>query len=164
MSETKCSKAESAQVDILLEAFHHLMVQTMAMDKAPKEFDTGMKLHRSEIHTVQAIGQHEDINLTRLAAHMEITKGAASQMVRKLERKGLVKKEKRADNAKEVLLALTPLGWRGYHAHEAFHASMADAFKAHYGDSLIPKLRDATEALRDLATVIEIYEEQNQAR
>ncbi|WP_449245049.1 MarR family winged helix-turn-helix transcriptional regulator [Desulfobacca acetoxidans] len=90
-------------------------------------FDEGVKLTPKEIHTIQAIGEPKQINLTDLAVHFGVTKSAASQIVAKLAEKGFVRKRHAAHSNKELDLSLTELGWRAFHAHERFHGKhMAD--------------------------------------
>jgi DNA-binding MarR family transcriptional regulator len=92
-------------------------------------FDEGVELTPKEIHTIQAIGEHKQINITDLAAHFGVTKSAASQIVAKLAEKGFVQKRQAAHSNKELELSLTDLGWRAFQAHERFHGQhMAELF------------------------------------
>ena len=145
-------------VDRMLETYLQLMARTMALESEPKEFDTGTKLHRVEIHTIQAIGRRPGLNLLSLATDMKVTKGAASQMVTKLVKKGLVAKERAAGNAKEISLDLTPLGWRGYHAHERFHDHLYDVFRDHFGEALESKMDQFGSVLGELLEITDLYE------
>ncbi|MGO1118329.1 MarR family winged helix-turn-helix transcriptional regulator [Rhodovibrionaceae bacterium A322] len=156
----QCSSQEREEAERFFMAFHFLMQKIDAVDAKPKEFGTGMKLHRSEIHGVQAIGALSGRNMMALADHLQVTKGAVSQLVSKLVKKGLVRKVRREDNAKEVLLELTDLGWTAYHKHEEFHALMARMVKAHYGDEVLEKTRQARIVLEDLLAMAELYEDQ----
>ncbi len=151
------SRQEQDAVDRLVDVLHALMVRSQAVDSQPRTFDTGMVLSRAEIHTVQAIGRDRGSTLKALAARMAVTKGAASQMVTKLAAKGLVTKGRTPGNDKEVALDLTELGWRGFHAHERFHASIADAFKGYYGADLLDRLPSVTGALGEVLDVVEVF-------
>ena len=91
-----------------------------AMEKEPRYFGTEEKLYSREIHTIQAIGNYPDINVTDLASKLGVTKGTVSPIVTKLAKKKLVLKFKGGNNNKEVLLRLTPKGEVAYHAHEMF--------------------------------------------
>lgn len=86
-------------------------------------FAEGVEMSPKEIHTIQAIGEHEQINITGAAAHFGITKSAASQMVTRLVEKGFVEKGRAAHSGKELQLTLTESGWRAFHAHERLHAA-----------------------------------------
>ncbi|MEZ4528735.1 MAG: MarR family winged helix-turn-helix transcriptional regulator [Desulfobacterales bacterium] len=83
--------------------------------------DEGVDITTKEIHTIQAIGENEQINITGVAAHFGVTKSAASQIVAKLVEKGFVKKAYAAHSNREIELSLTELGWLAFHAHERFH-------------------------------------------
>lgn len=134
-------------------------VESIQSHAPGKDFGTGVILYRAEIHTIRAIGDNPGINITRLAEFMGITKGAASQTVNKLVRKKLVRKGHTPDNAKEVLLELTDLGWTGYHNHEQFHIAMYDAIHEYYGDRLKPNLEALIIALTDLNGVVDRFEQ-----
>ena len=56
------------------------------------------------------IGRNNKINVTELAEYLGITKGAVSQMVDKLIKKGMVNKEMVSDTENEVALELTEKG------------------------------------------------------
>ena len=45
-----------------------------------RTYGTSVPLSRAEIHTIAAVGDHPNINITTLAAVLGITKGAASQI------------------------------------------------------------------------------------
>ncbi len=75
-----------------------------------KDYGAGFELYPSEIHMVVLISDHPGINITMIAAKLGITKGAVSQMIKKLEDKGLVQRYKSPDNRKEVMVRLTDSG------------------------------------------------------
>ena len=133
-------------------------VESIQSHRAGKDFGTGVLLYRAEIHTMKTIGDTPGINVTGLAEHMGITKGAVSQTIGKLVRKKLVRKTNPPGNAKEVVLELTDLGWTGYHNHEQFHMEMFNAVHEYYGDTLIPNIRNLTTAIEDLNRIIDRYE------
>lgn len=121
----------------------------------PNDFGTGVPLYRSEIHTIQMIGENSRINVTRLADRLNVTKGAVSQTVSKLVTKGLAKRSRDRRNAKEVLLELTDLGWTGFDHHERFHLRLYSLCKDHFGETFQAKLESITEALRDLDGIMQ---------
>lgn len=107
--------------------YHHIMElvfqainKFQTIEQIPQCFGTEEKLYPREIHTIQAIGNYPDINVSDLASKLGITKGTISPIVTKLARKKLVTKFKRGKNNKEVLLRLTPKGQVAYYAHEMF--------------------------------------------
>jgi DNA-binding MarR family transcriptional regulator len=90
-------------------------------------FDEGVELTPKEIHTIQAVGEQKQINISDLATYFGVTKSAASQIVAKLAEKGFVDKRPAAHSNKEIQLSLTDMGWRAFSAHERIHGKhMAD--------------------------------------
>lgn len=133
--------------------------ESMQSHSAGKDFGTGVILYRAEIHTIKAIGDNPGINVTKLAEHMGVTKGAVSQTVNKLVRKKMVRKTYAPDNAKEVLLELTDLGWTGFHNHEKFHMEMFDVVHDYFGDRLKPSLEMLINAMTYLNSIMDKYEQ-----
>jgi DNA-binding MarR family transcriptional regulator len=152
---------EASKIDQMLELLNVLIEKVASVESAPKEFDTGLPLHRSESHAIQAIGQNEHVNVVGLARQLGVTKGAASQMVAKLERKGLVEKHTVPDDARAVALELSPLGRRGFLAHERFHSDMHAAVRQYLrlaaGEGSSQRLASIHEALQDLIEIVETY-------
>lgn len=100
------------------------MVMTEAIantGKKARSFNTDVTIYRSEIHLIQLVGDYERLHISDIARKFGITKGAVSQMVKKLEKKDLVIKQRDATNQTRMLIALTAKGERAYHAHEAYH-------------------------------------------
>jgi len=152
------------QFERLLDLLESVMSRMGAMHSAPRDFGTGVNLHRAEIHTVHAIGEVPGGNVTRLAEHMGVTKGAVSQIVSKLVSKGLVKKSSAPDNAKEVLLDLTALGRRGFENHQRFHMKMFDVVREHFGEKLETRLDETIKVMEDFVRVLDLYEKHGLAR
>jgi DNA-binding MarR family transcriptional regulator len=119
----KTMTKETKQYQII-QTYQRIHNKFALIEKMPRDFGTGDRLHPSEIHTVEAIGNNSSINVTGLAQVMGITKAAVSQIIRKLERKGFVEKFKANGNEKEVLLRLTKKGKTAFKGHELFHADM----------------------------------------
>ena len=86
----------------------------------PHEYGTGEMLSAAEIQPIEAIGRNRGINITGLARLLVVTKGAASQSVKRLEERGYVTKYKAPDNDKEVLLKLTPKGKTAKEGYDSF--------------------------------------------
>ena len=97
-------------------------------EKRPQVYCKDIMLTQPEIHTVAIVGDHEGINVTRLAAMRGITKGAASQMVYKLVDKGLIKKQVSAESDAAVSLFLTKKGQQARKEHRKLHETMGTKF------------------------------------
>ena len=141
-------------MDVLDKAF----TKVEALHTPSRDFGTGISMFRKEIHTLQAIGQHPKINITALADHMGVTKGAVSQMVAKLVKKGMVRKIYAEDNKKEVIMELTNLGWIGFRNHEKFHMDVFNIAREYYGEQLKIKLEMFMTIMSDLSAILENYE------
>ncbi len=63
-------------------------------------------------------GDNPDKNLTELAHEIGVTKGAISQIVAKLEKKGAIRRFKEDGNAKEIRIELTDKGREIYGHHK----------------------------------------------
>ncbi len=150
-----------SRFDNLLELVDSVVTRIDGMHSEAKEFGTGIPLYRSEIHTIQAIGFNPGINVTRLAEEMGVTKGAISQTVTKLEKKGLIMRYTAEDNRKEVKLALTGLGETGHRNHLKFHSAMYDIARELFGDRLEEKTDNLIEAMKDIESVIDIFEKEH---
>ena len=147
----------------ILQKLEKVIVRMESMHTPSLSFGTGVLMHTKEIHTVQAIGQHSGINVTKLAEHTGVTKGAVSQTINKLVRKGLVRKTHLPGNDKEVVLELTNLGRIGFQNHEKFHMDTLDIARQYYGDQLESKLERINLAADDIYKMLNAYEKRRKA-
>ena len=142
----------------ILQKLEKIIVRMESMHTPSLSFGTGVLMHQKEIHTVQAIGRYSGINVTKLAEHAGVTKGAVSQTINKLVRKGLVRKTHASGNDKEVVLELTALGWTGFHNHDKFHMDTLDIAREYYGAQLKSKLERIHLAVDDIDKMLNEYE------
>lgn len=89
--------------------------------KRPRKYGLKEMLYPSEIHAIMHIGNNEGASVTELAGRAGVTKGAVSQIVQKLENKGLVVKETDPERAPRVILKLTSKGKIAFYSHEQMH-------------------------------------------
>jgi len=90
------------------------------------DFGLPEPLYVAEMHTLHAIGKTPDNNIGIIADLTGVTHSAASQIITKLAKRGLVEKVRGVRNDKEILLKLTPRGLIAYHNHEKIHAEKCD--------------------------------------
>lgn len=147
-----------------MELLHRVTYKLGSLHEPALDFGTGVPLYRAEIHTIKAIGDNPGINMMGLAGRMGVTKGAASQVVGKLESKGLVRKVGADDNAKEVLPELTDLGWTGYREHERQHDRIYEVVRSYYGKGMKRKLGEFLEAMTDLDAILSLVEREEAGR
>jgi DNA-binding MarR family transcriptional regulator len=142
----------------ILQNLERIITKMESMHTPSLSFGTGIPMHTKEIHTIQAIGRHSGINITRLAEQTGVTKGAVSQTINKLVRKGLVRKTHAPGNDKEVIPELTDLGWVGFQNHEKFHMDTLVIAREYYGDQLKSNLERINSAVADIYKMMKEYE------
>lgn len=93
----------------------------------PRDYGIGYLMTEVEVHTLGFILDQEGIAATQLAMYTNRTKGAISQLISKLEAKGLVKRVNEPNNKRMYRLYLTPEGHRACEIHRAYdRAGMLD--------------------------------------
>lgn len=83
------------------------------------------KLHGynySEIHTIAAIGNLLSPNVTEIASHMNVTRGAVSKITKKLLAQGLIESYQKDGNRQKIFFRLTESGRFLYDEHERRHS------------------------------------------
>ena len=106
-------------IDLFLKILHLYSV----IGRKPKDYGTGDLLYFTEIHTITMVGKNKEINMTRLAEIMGVTKGAISQTIRKLVHKNLILKSN-STNKKEFNLKLSEKGKIVYKGQESFQKEL----------------------------------------
>ncbi|AEG58352.1 regulatory protein MarR [Desulforamulus ruminis DSM 2154] len=91
-------------------ALFSVIYKFLDMDKKARYYGTDVPIFHSEIHMLKAIKENEGIHVAGLANYLGVTKGFISEITIKLERKGLIKKEKDTHNQLKIILKLTPKG------------------------------------------------------
>lgn len=86
-------------------------------------------LYSSEIHILSVIGNSENIYGMEIARRLGVTKSAASQMLIKLERKGLISKQVSEDKQTKYIYFLTAEGEKVYDFHENLHEDFNTIFE-----------------------------------
>jgi len=69
-----------------------------------------IKLYPSELHLLDVISQHRDINGSELAGRLGVSNGAVSQTLTRLEKRGVLYKTRDPRNKNELTVHFTPLG------------------------------------------------------
>lgn len=94
----------------IMELFLRMVNSYNAMEKMPSIHGKNDGLYHSERHMLDTIAKYPDLNMSEHAVALGVTKGAISQVVKKLDHKGFVKRYKKGDNDKAVYLELTERG------------------------------------------------------
>ena len=88
------------------------------------KFGTDVDIHRAEIHTIMGIYLNEGIHVGGLAEVLGVTKGSVSELLRRLERKGLVYKAKDPLKMTRINVYLTEKGKTAHNHHLHYHEKL----------------------------------------
>lgn len=88
----------------------------------------GLRLHPSEIHLMQVIAEHPDLNAGQMAQRLGVSNGAVSQTLARLERKGVITKDKDSSLKNRVTAAFTASGRQAIQRFEEQQASSVESF------------------------------------
>lgn len=113
----------------IAQAFERVIHKYNKSENAKRDYGTDIMLTRKEIHTIQLIGQYPQIGIVELSQLQGVTKGATSQMVKKLVEKGLVIKKQSKVSEAEIGLELTKLGQKAFKGHEDYHENFGKQWK-----------------------------------
>lgn len=94
----------------IADLFLRLVNRYRALERIPDRHGLSAGLYHSERHILDQVGSRPEWNVTEHAAGMGVTKGAVSQVIAKLEAKGLVRRCRKGGNGKAVYLELTRQG------------------------------------------------------
>lgn len=89
-------------------------------NKEQRDYGTGELYTPTEVHMVTRIEENPGITATKIAEETYRTKSAVSQMLSKLEAKGLICREKDPNNGKQFFLYVTPRGKHLSLCHKAY--------------------------------------------
>jgi len=105
----------------VMEKFMLLVEKISNTTKRYHTFDTDVNIYRSEIHIIHMIGDRKETHISEISRLIGVTKGTVSQIVKRLEDKGLVKKCVDKRNNTRQLVSLTDKGVTAFHAHIEYH-------------------------------------------
>jgi DNA-binding MarR family transcriptional regulator len=137
--------------------FLRLMNKFNKLEKQPIDFGTGDSLFQTEIHTIDEIGKRKDKTVTELCKRFGVTKGAVSQIVGKLYRKGYVNKERNENFEKEIFLSLTPKGHKVFEAHIKMHNAIDEDFARNLKDINPEQIAQFRNNLRIIESHVDKY-------
>lgn len=109
--------------------FLRLVTKISEIDKKTRNYGTDQALHNAEIHMIKAIYENKNIHVTALADKLGVTKGAISQVLLKLQKKGMIVKEKDPKNLSRILLNVTAKGEIAHKTHLEIHKQFNQIFK-----------------------------------
>ncbi len=110
--------------------FGRLIMQIQRLERQPRCFGEAGPLTPSEIHTIDAIGCGEGVLMGQLAERLGVTKGAVTQIVKRLEAKGLVQRAPHPEDYRSIIVSLCEKGKIAYRQHETLHVNFYNQLKA----------------------------------
>lgn len=134
--------------------FERLVTLYQDLENKPRRYGTEECLTGSEIHLIEIVGDHDErLSVTDLARYANVTKGAISQGLKKLEGKGLTDKQQDPENSSRSIVGLTSKGKAAYYSHKHWHETMDGG----YLDYLSGLDEEKTEFLLEFMTVVETF-------
>jgi len=124
---------KKSNAHVLTEQFYQLVKLVNTLEKTPRRFGTDEPLTGTEIHLLELIGDNdESLSVTDLSRLLGITKGAVSQSLKKVEKKGFIFKEEDSENLSKLIVRLTFKGKTAYFSHKHWHETMDGGFKEYF--------------------------------
>ena len=108
--------------------------------------------HYSEIHTIAAIGDLPEPNVTQIANYMNVTRGAISKITKKLLEQNLIEAYQRDGNKQKIFFRLTKSGQFLYDEHEKRHKlwlKRDNAFIEQFDPETVKQVEDFMRAFND---------------
>ena len=102
----------------------NLFVRYMEKQEILSKLTEDEKLHGynySEIHTIAAIGDLQEPNVTNIAKRMHVTRGAISKITKRLLSQNLIEAYQQSGNNQKIFFRLTEAGQYLYDEHEKRH-------------------------------------------
>lgn len=94
----------------------------METEKEAKDYGTGHLLYHSEMKFLEMVYRNPEANAIELSEALKVTRGAITQMGKRMEDRGFVLRFSKPDNRKEKYYRLTDLGKTLRQAHQQYHA------------------------------------------
>ncbi len=98
--------------------FLRIVNKVTEIDGQTRKYGTNEWLHEAEIYMIKSIKENEGIHVIGISELLGITKGAVSQIIKKLEKKNMIIKAVDPNNLSKLNLRLTAEGEIAYRHHE----------------------------------------------
>jgi DNA-binding MarR family transcriptional regulator len=92
----------------------------------------GVKLYPSELHLMQVVAEGGSIKAASMAGKLGITKGAVSQTLSRLERKGMITKTKNPSHKNELTVRFTASGADAIHGFAKTRTAQGEAYLRYF--------------------------------
>jgi DNA-binding MarR family transcriptional regulator len=139
----------------LLGLIRTVIQKALTLEKGSRLTVDGVRLHPSEIHVLLLVKAGRGTNATRMAETLGITKGAISQTLSRLERKGLLTKQSDPQAKNELTMSFTPLGRRAAKRCQAVQDRVQVRFDAYLSSVGDEARRDIGRFLREMSIILD---------
>jgi DNA-binding MarR family transcriptional regulator len=129
--------------------------RVLALEKRRVFEVDGRKVHPSEAHLLLLVDRDPSINLTGIAERLGLTKGAVSQTLTRLERKGLITKERDPARRNELVLGFTENGRKAVRRFRRLETALARRLDRHFRALRESERRIVDGFLRKLGVILE---------
>ena len=148
----------------------NLFVKYMEKQEILSKLTENEKLHGynySEIHTIAAIGDLAEPNVTQIADYMNVTRGAISKITKKLLEQKVIEAYRLEGNKQKIFFRLTESGQFLYDEHAKRHdlwLKRDSAFIKQFDSGTVEQVERSMKAFNDYleAQIMELGENANE--
>ncbi|MGC6174690.1 MarR family winged helix-turn-helix transcriptional regulator [Lacrimispora sp. 38-1] len=137
----------------------HYASALFELDKKTRYYGTDVPIFHSEIHVIMAIAENPGIHVGGLADILGVTKGAVSEILKKLERKALIIKEVDDLNLSRYSLYLTEKGKKAHSNHLHYHTVLNNMVEEQLEDASEHDLEFLSDFLTSLISKIKVFKD-----
>ncbi len=116
------------ELEILVRLLRRVVNRLIFLEKRSVFQEGRLRLHPSEIHLMQLISERPGLSAGQMAQNLDVSNGAVSQTLARLERKGVIEKCRDRYLKNRVTVSFTPLGETAIRRFEEQQASSAESF------------------------------------
>lgn len=138
-------------MDLLSAQFLDAMTAFSYFERKKRNFGTPYFFSLTEIHIIAYIGTHPNCLANDLVGYFSITKGAVSQIIRKLSKEQMLQYSISPTNRTRHPLCLTKEGMVAFYRHRQFHAEINNWI----ADSIGSFTKEQTKAIFEFLQKIE---------
>ena len=136
----------------------NLVYASIDLENKIQNYGTDVQLSSTEIFLIKIIQENPGCHITGAAEKTGVSKAAVSQMVQRLERKGIMRKRVSPDNRSKYLLLLTPKGKTAHREHMKIEKKgqehilkIIQQYSTTKLDVIIDFLNKTTESIKEIA-------------
>lgn len=106
-------------------------------------------LSLAEMRALECVGDSrlKGITVTQISQELDITPPSVTAMIKRLEKKGYVTKQRGASDGRQVHIRVTDAGWHAYVGYRFVQRKMINAVRRHIRDDEGPMVLHALEGL-----------------